>query len=158
MDPVMDRSPGSALLLLLLPLAAGCWRSTDATEPAAAPVAAPAPRPGIPATWRGICGPPSSGWRVPITAQLSLSNDGDVVVATGTLVFASRRTRARLRGPRSRGGRHTLHGHMTEVGGLGTRWEIILEVEPGAGAIRGRFLEVLEAGGEQEMCRFMWMR
>jgi hypothetical protein len=95
---------------------------------------------------------------VKISIALTLRVDGGDLVATGRLAFDDRRTRAQLRGPRSDGPRHTLHGEMNEIGGSETRWGLILEVEPGAATIRGRFIEVLDEGGEEEMCRFAWSR
>jgi hypothetical protein len=47
---------------------------------------------------------------------------------------------------------------MTEIEGHDTRWGLILEVEPSEAALRGRFIEVLDEGGEEEMCRFEWSR
>jgi hypothetical protein len=155
--------PSPALAIALAPVLApvlaiaACWREPASPPPLRASTAPEADPPSRVA-WRGTCGDESYGWREAIAVTLTLRDDGEELVATGTLVFAERRARAQLRGRRSSGARHTLLGEMNEVGGLGTRWGLVLEVEPGQTAIRGRFIEVLDAGGEQEMCRFVWSR
>ena len=149
----MPRIAGPLLVM------AACWRDTGAPPPPLRPVPeAPADRPAERIAWSGTCGDEESGWREAIDVTLAIREDGGEIVATGTLAFVERRAKARLRGPRARGPRHTLHGEMTEIGGLGTRWGLILEVEPGASRIRGRFIEVLDASGEEETCRFAWSR
>jgi hypothetical protein len=136
---------------------AACWRGAGPPPPhGAARPPAPAARES---SWRGSCDDPdSSGWAVSIEVSLLLRDDGRELLATGTLGFVGRRARARLRGPHGRGPRHKLTGEMTEISGLGTRWGLVLEVEPGEASIRGRFIELLEEGGEKEMCTFEWSR
>lgn len=140
----------------LLALAA-CWRDAP-PPPALRSDPEPAARAPRRTAWSGTCGDERSGWGEAIAVTLTLREDGGDLAATGTLAFAHRRARARLRGPRTDGPRHTLTGEMIEIGGLGTRWGLILEVEPSAAGLRGRFVEVLDAGGEDEMCRFAWTR
>lgn len=132
---------------------AACWRSTAAPAPEAPPpTAAAAPDT---TTWTGACEATGTGWTTTIRVTLHLREDHELA-ATGTLAFEDRRTRARLRGPRGSGARHTLHGQMVEVGGIGTRWDLVLELERRGDELRGRFIEQLDTGGEQEMCRFVW--
>jgi hypothetical protein len=143
----------------LLLVMAACWRDASPPPPPLRPdPAAPADRPSERIAWSGTCGDEESGWREAIAVTLAVREESGEIIATGTLAFVDRRARARLRGPREGGPRQTLHGEMTEIGGLGTRWGLILEVEPGPTGLRGRFLEVLDAGGEEEMCRFAWRR
>jgi hypothetical protein len=149
--------PRTRLTGPLLALAA-CWRDPRPPPPLRGDTGTTAVPPSERISWHGTCGDGDSGWREAIDVTLTIGTEGDDVVATGTLAFADRRARARLRGARSSGRRHTLHGEMTELDGIGTRWGLILEVEPGEQVIRGRFLEVLDAGGEDEMCRFAWRR
>jgi hypothetical protein len=141
----------------LLALAA-CWRDASPPPPLRGDLREPAAPPPERIAWHGTCGDESYGWREAIAVTLTIRDDGSELVATGTLAFADRRARARLRGPRAGGRRHTLRGQMTEIEGIGTRWGLNLEVELGSAAIRGRFVEVLDAGGEEEMCRFAWRR
>jgi hypothetical protein len=141
----------------LLALAA-CWRDAAPLPPLRGDPRAPEPPPPEQISWHGTCGDPSYGWHEAIAVTLTIRDDGRELVATGTLAFADRRTRAKLRGPHLRGARHTLRGRMREIEGMGTSWGLILEVEPGPTSIRGRFIEVIDFGGEAEMCRFAWTR
>jgi hypothetical protein len=150
--------PGMPRLAAPLLAVAACWRSPAPPPPLRGEIPARAAVPPTRTTWTGTCGDEASGWGEEISITVTLRDTGTELAATGTLAFAGRRTRARLRGPRSDGRRHTLHGEMIEIGGAGTRWGLILEVEPGATALRGRFLEILDEGGQDEMCRFAWRR
>jgi hypothetical protein len=143
-------------LLPLLPLA-GCWHEPRPLPPLRGVTTAERP-PLQRMSWQGTCGDESYGWQEAIDVTLTIRDSGDRLVASGTLAFADRRAKARLSGPRSRGDRHTLLGEMTEIDGIGTRWGLILEVEPREAAIRGRFIELLDGGGEEEMCRFAGKR
>jgi len=153
---VSTRTPRIAGPLLGL---AACWRSPPQPPPLRGELEDPADRPTERTAWRGTCGDEQDGgWQEAIEVTLAIGEEGTDLVATGTLAFAGRKTRARLQGKRARGSRSTLRGEMRELGGLGTRWGLVLEVEPGATTISGRFIEVLDAGGEEEICRFAWSR
>jgi hypothetical protein len=89
-----------------------------------------------------------------------LRDDGVSLSATGTLEFADRRTKARLRGARTSVSSARLRGSMIEID-EDIRWGLVLELELDAtpAALRGRFIEVLDDGsGEEEMCQFWWTR
>jgi hypothetical protein len=149
------------MLRLAGPLLAltACWRAPAPPPPLRGIADTAAPAPPRQTSWRGTCGDESYGWEEEIAVTLTVREEGDELFVTGTLAFADRRTRARLRGQRSSGTQHLLRGEMKELDGLGTRWGLLLELELSPTVLRGRFTEVLDEGaGEDEMCRFEWTR
>ena len=151
----MVRLAGSLLALT------ACWRAPAPPPPLRGLADTAAPAPPRQTSWRGTCGDESYGWEEEIAVTLTVREEGDELFATGTLAFAERRARARLRGQRSSGSQHVLRGEMKEIDGLGTRWGLILELdlERSPTVLRGHFTEVLDEGaGEDEMCRFEWTR
>jgi hypothetical protein len=155
----MGVDPMARLAALLLAMTA-CWRSPRPPPPLRGELG-PEEQAPVRTRWSGTCGDELSGWGERIAVKLTLRDDGATLAATGTLEFAGRRTKARLRGARTSESSATLRGAMVEIDGEDTRWGLVLELELDGSptALRGRFIEVLDDGsGEDEMCQFWWTR
>jgi hypothetical protein len=111
-------------------------------------------------TWRGTCLAGERGWPdMPIRLDLHVDRDG-MMHASGTLAFADRRTRADLHGTLWND-HFRLTGLMTEVGGLGTVWQLELRGRlDGTDHIAGSFIEDVPRsfGNPARMCSFDWRR
>lgn len=109
--------------------------------------------PVMPATrFRGSC--TSTGWKAELTGELLVSVERGEMIATGTLAWNDRTAEVTVRGPDLGEVRH-LRGTMVTVTDP-ARWQLRAEIELAGKALRGRIFEVLEEGGEDEMCTFDW--
>ena len=110
-------------------------------------------------TWRGTClSRGENSWPdMPVTLDVHIDRDG-AMIATGTLAFVDRRTRAELRGS-TWGDHFHLHGKMTEVDD-GTIWKLELVGRLGEDRISGSFVEIYPPSipGSAHMCSFAWRR
>jgi hypothetical protein len=140
-------------ILAILALTA-CWR--DAGPPPASPAETTRTATAATTTWttaKGTCHGRSWG---EVEFDIALSVRGQIVEARGTLDFADRHTKAKLRG--DRGDLQHLHltGSMTEPhpDSLRTTWKLELDVEVGPNDVVTslRFTEVIYDGGKEFLC------
>lgn len=109
--------------------------------------------PVLPAVrFRGPC--TGTGWKAAITGELLVSSERGVLTATGTLTWEGRTAEVTVRGPDVGEVRH-LRGTMVTSTDPAT-WQLLVEVELAGKALRGRLFEILDDGGEDEMCTFDW--
>lgn len=145
MMEAMAQTLGLAAFVVL----SACWRGdVPPAEHPAKPSANAAPTAAL-APWRGTC--VGGNWGEVEIEELSIETRGDRVIVRGILGFAQRRARATLHGRRGA----VLEGSMTEIDGLGTRWELQLALGGSdQDRARGDFIEVTYTGAHTDMCSF----
>jgi hypothetical protein len=74
------------------------------------------------------CQRDTRAWNVDVTVDLMLRTDDKRAMVSGTVSWRDRRTRAELRGPRA--ANMLLEGTLSEIGGLGTVWNVQLSASP----------------------------
>jgi hypothetical protein len=116
--------------------------------------------------WTGPCSDQSRFWKGPMKIALDVTPpDGRIteqLVITGELAFVGRRARLSTMesdayDPEARG--RTLGGAMTEIGGLGTEWDVFLVIDRvDAKHLEGVLLENVRGPSINVICRFEWHR
>lgn len=96
-----------------------------------------------------------TGWETELTGELWISTDGGELVATGSLAWDDRTAQLEARG-RNLPGIRRLRGTLVASAYPAATWQVRLEVEVAETVLRGRLFEVLEEGGEDEICALDW--
>lgn len=96
-----------------------------------------------------------TGWETELTGELWISTDGGELVATGSLAWDDRTAQLEARG-RNLPGIRRLRGTLVASAYPAATWQVRLEVEVTETVLRGRLFEVLEEGGEDEICALDW--
>ena len=126
-----------------------CWRGDPPPASAPPPIEARARD-----RWSGSCDG-SEGWQVEVALDIKLRIVGDDIRIAGTAGWEDRRVRLRASGRRAAAPPHKLTGEFAEIAGLGTTWNITIELD--RDGPRGRLYEETHDGTEL-ICAFDFVR